>query len=341
MAATILAGDVGGTKIHLGLYNAAGDALSPLADRRYATRDYPNFETVIRDFLGGESRVAAACCGVPGPVYAGVSRPVNIPWEIREQSLSAVLHGAPVRLLNDLEATAWGTLHLTDAETAVLQAGRDRQDPANRVVIAAGTGLGEAGMVRIHDGWQAVASEGGHADFAPRGEEQEALLRFLGREFDHVSFERLASGPGLHNIYRFVVAQAQGREPDWLAARLRTEDPSAVVGEVGVTGREPNCARALLLFTAIYGAEAANLALKYLALGGVYVCGGIAPKILPALREGGFIRAFLDKGRMRSTLEQIPVRVSLNENVGLIGAAHSAASMIGAISSIKMMEDGH
>jgi glucokinase len=341
MAATILAGDVGGTKIHLGLYHAVGDALSPLTDRRYGTRDYPNFETVIRDFLGGESRVAAACCGVPGPVYAGVSRPVNIPWEIREQSLSAVLHGAPVRLLNDLEATAWGTFHLTDAETAVLQPGRDRQDPANRVVIAAGTGLGEAGMVRIHDGWHAVASEGGHADFAPRGEEQEALLRFLAREFDHVSFERLASGPGLHNIYRFVIAQAQSREPDWLAARLRTEDPSAVVGEVGLTGREPNCARALLLFTAIYGAEAANLALKYLALGGVYVCGGIAPKILPVLRGGGFIRAFLDKGRLRSTLEQIPVRVSLNENVGLIGAAHSAASMIAEISGIKTMEDGH
>jgi glucokinase len=341
MAATILAGDVGGTKIHLGLYNAGGDALSPLADRLYATRDYPNFETVIRDFLGGESRVAAACCGVPGPVYAGVSHPVNIPWEIREQSLSAVLHGAPVRLLNDLEATAWGTLHLADAETAVLQPGRDRQDPANMVVIAAGTGLGEAGMVRIHDGWHAVASEGGHADFAPRGEEQEALLRFLAREFDHVSFERLASGPGLHNIYRFVVAQAPGQEPDWLAARLRTEDPSAVVGEVGVTGREPNCARALMLFIAIYGAEAANLALKYLALGGVYVCGGIAPKILPALRGGGFIRAFLDKGRLRSTLEQIPVRVSLNENLGLIGAAHLAASMITPISSIKRMEDGH
>src|SRR5208337_83634 len=204
------------------------------------------------------------------------------------------------------------------------QAGQAREDPANMkavanmVVIAAGTGLGEAGMVRIHDGWHAVASEGGHADFAPRGDEQEALLRFLAREFDHVSFERLASGPGLHNIYRFVVSRAQGQEPDWLVARMRTEDPSAVVGEIGVTGREPNCERALALFTAIYGAEAANLALKYLALGGVYVCGGIAPKILPALRGGGFIRAFLDKGRMRSTLEQIPVRVSLNENLGLI-----------------------
>jgi glucokinase len=328
MAATILAGDVGGTKIHLGLYRAAQGGLIATADRVYPTRDYPNLETVIRDFLNGESRVAAACCGVPGPVFDGISRPVNIPWEIHEQALTAVMQGAPVRLLNDLEATAWGTLHLTAAETVVLQPGQARQMPANMVVIAAGTGLGEAGLVRIRDGWHVVACEGGHTDFGPRGEEQEQLLRFLAREFDHVSFERLVSGPGLHNIYRFVVSRAPAQEPGWLVERLRTEDPSAVIGEVGVAGTEPNCARALALFTAIYGAEAANLALKYLALGGVYVCGGIAPKILPALREGGFIRAFLAKGRLRSTLEQIPVRVSLNENVGLLGAAHVAASML-------------
>ena len=328
MAATILAGDVGGTKIHLGLYHAAAGALTTLADRVFATRDYPSFEAVLGAFLPAETRVAAACCGVPGPVVDGISRPVNIPWEIRATSVVTVLHGAPVRLLNDLEATAWGTLHLSAAETAVLQPGRERKEPANMVVIAAGTGLGEAGVVRIHDGWHVVACEGGHADFAPRGEEQELLLRFLAREFDHVSFERVVSGPGLHNIYRFVVSLAQSAEPGWLVERLRTEDPSAVIGAVGVTGAEPNCARALALFTAIYGAEAANLALKYLALSGVYVCGGIAPKILPALQDGGFLRAFLAKGRLRATLEQIPIRVSLNEHVGLIGAAHAAAAMI-------------
>jgi len=328
MAATILAGDVGGTKIHLGLYQATDGSLIPLADRVYATRDRTGLEAAIADFVGGESRVAAACFGVPGPVFDGVSRPVNIPWEIREQPIATALRGAQVRLLNDLEATAWGTLHLTDAEIAVLQPGRARKDPANMIVIAAGTGLGEAGMVHTRDGWHVVASEGGHADFAPRGEEQELLLRFLAREFDHVSFERLVSGPGLHNIYRFVVSRTPGQEPGWLAERLRAEDPSAVIGEVGVAGGEPHCVRALGIFTAIYGAEAANLALKYLALGGVYVCGGIAPKIWPALRDGSFIRAFLDKGRLRSTLEQIPVRVSLNENVGLLGAAYTAASMI-------------
>lgn len=328
MAATILAGDVGGTKIHLGLYRAAGGAPTPLTDRVYATRDCSNLEAAVADFVGGQERVAAACFGVPGPVFEGVSRPVNIAWEIREASLSALLHRAPARLLNDLEATAWGTLHLGDAEQVVLQPGRARQGPANVAVIAAGTGLGEAGMVLTRGGWHVVASEGGHADFAPRGEEQELLLRFLSREFDHVSFERVLSGPGLHNIYRFVVSRTSSPQPAWLVERLRTADPSAVIGEVGVTGGEPGCVRALEIFAAIYGAEAANLALKYFALGGVYVCGGIAPKILPVLRDGTFVRAFLDKGRLRSTLELIPVRVSLNENVGLIGAALVAASMV-------------
>ena len=196
------------------------------------------------------------------------------------------------------------------------------------VVIAAGTGLGEAGLIKVRDGWHVVASEGGHADFAPRGEEEEQLLRFLAREFDHVSFERVVSGPGLQNIYRFVVAQAAAPEPEWLKERLRCDDPSAVIGEVGIAGTEPNCVRALTLFTMVYGAEAGNLALKYLGLGGVFVCGGIAPKILPALHDGEFIRAFLAKGRLRSTLEEIPVRVSLNQNLGLLGAAHVAASML-------------
>jgi glucokinase len=328
MGAMILAGDAGGTKIGLGLYRIVGGAPILAREQVYATHNYHSLESVILDFAGREGHIAAACFGVPGPVFDGISRPVNIPWEIHEQSLSAALHGIPVRLLNDLEATAWGALHLPDENTEVLQSGKAREGPFNMVIIAAGTGLGEAGMVRTRDAWRMVATEGGHADFAPRGEEQELLLKFLAHEFDHVSFERLVSGPGLHNIYRFVVSRNPGDEPGWLAERLRTEDPAAVIGEVGVHRGEPRCVRALEIFTAIYGAEAANLALKYLALGGVYLCGGIAPKILPALREGGFMRAFLDKGRLRSTLEQIPVRVSLNPGVGLIGAAYAAASMI-------------
>jgi len=329
MTSTILAGDIGGTKIHLGLYRVNGDELSLIADQIYATRDYTSLESAIARFLQGRSDViATACFGAPGPVIDGVSRPVNIPWEMRANVISDTLHRAPVRLLNDLEATAWGTLRLKASEIAVLQEGIAPNDRGNVVVIAAGTGLGEAGMVRLATDWHVVACEGGHADFAPRGDEQTLLLQFLRNEFDHVSFERVVSGPGLHNIYRFLLSRSAEKEPDWLSERMRTADPSAVISEVGLGGSDQRCAHALEIFTAIYGAEGANLALKYLALGGIYVCGGIAPKILPALQSGGFVRAFLDKGRLRATLERIPVRVCLNPEAGLIGAAHVAAAML-------------
>jgi glucokinase len=329
MGSTILAGDIGGTKIHLGSYRVDGDGLSLIADQLYATRDYTSLESAIARYLEGRNaKIAAACFGAPGPVIDGVSRPVNVPWEMRTDALSTALHGVPVRLVNDLEATAWGTLRLKAVEIAVLQEGTAPNDRGNVVVIAAGTGLGEAGMVRLATDWCVVACEGGHADFAPRGDEQMLLLQFLRNEFDHVSYERVVSGPGLHNIYRFLLSRSAEKEPDWLAERMRTADPSAVISEVGLAGGDPRCAHALEIFTAIYGAEAANLALKYLALGGVYLCGGIAPKILPALQSGGFGRAFLDKGRLRATLERIPVRVSLNPDAGLIGAAHVAATML-------------
>jgi glucokinase len=329
MASTILAGDIGGTKIHLGIYRVSGDGLSLIADRIYATRDYTSLESAIARYLQGRNEeIVAACFGAPGPVIDGVSRPVNVPWEMRTDALSTALRGVPVRMLNDLEATAWGTLRLKASEIAALQEGAAQPDRGNVVVIAAGTGLGEAGMVRLATDWHVVASEGGHADFAPCDDEQMLLLQFLRSEFDHVSFERVVSGPGLRNIYRFLLSRSAEKEPDWLAARMRTADPSAVIGEVGLAGGDPRCAHALEIFTAIYGAEAANLALKYLALGGVYLCGGIAPKILPALQSGGFIRAFLDKGRLRATLERIPVRVCLNQDAGLIGAAHVAAAML-------------
>ncbi len=328
MARTILAGDVGGTKIHLGLYRADGDALMPITDTIYPTRECSSLEEAIRRFLSSRDEVIrASCFGVPGPVIDHVARPVNIPWEMQESLISAALNNSPVRLLNDLEATAWGTFHLREAEVEVLQAGGANGGRGNIVVIAAGTGLGEAGLVRTESGWYAVASEGGHSDFGPRDEEQAALLQFLRREFDHVSYERVVSGPGLHNIYRFLLSCGGETEPVWLEERMRSEDPAAVIAKAGLAKSDARCIRALDIFVAVYGAEAANLALKYLALGGVYVCGGIAPKILSALKAGDFVRSFLDKGRFRSTLEQIPVRVCLNPEAALIGAAYVAASL--------------
>jgi glucokinase len=328
MPAFLVAGDVGGTKTHLGLYAVNGKDLSPTRDHTYATRDFPGLEAALAEFLAGAGRVNAACFGVPGPVIDRVSHATNVPWNMREQSIGAALGGAPTRLVNDLEATSYGVLHLEDSKFATLQQGQDRPGHATKAVIAAGTGLGESALVATADGWHAIASEGGHSDFAPRGKDQLRLLEFLSKEFDHVSFERVLSGPGLHNIYRFLAAGSPDPEPPWLIDRMRTEDPSAVISEVALAGGDPRCAQALEMFVEIYGAEAANLALKFLALGGVYLGGGIAPKILPVLERGGFLRAFLNKGRLKSTLERIPVRVTLDPAAALIGAAHIALSML-------------
>lgn len=328
MPAVVVAGDIGGTKTHLGLYQVAGKDLKALRDRTYPTHEFPNLEAALADFLGGAGVVDAACFGVPGPVIDRVSYATNVPWEMHEQSIATALGGATTRLVNDLEATSYGLLHLDDSQFAVLQLGEDRRSPATKVVIAAGTGLGEGALIATGDGWHAIASEGGHADFAPRGKEQVGLLEFLSSEFDHVSFERVLSGPGLQNIYRFLETAVPRQEPEWLVQLMRSEDASAVISDAALSGRDPRCLHALEIFVEIYGAEAANLALKFMALGGVYVGGGIAPKILPVLRQGGFARAFLDKGRLKSTLERIPIRVVLEPSAALIGAAHIALSMV-------------
>lgn len=331
--ATVLAGDIGGTKIHLGLYRVAADELEPVRDRIYATSDWKSLEEVSADFLGGSESIAAACFGVPGPVIGGTARPVNVPWTMEERALARALGVSGARLMNDLEATAYGTLYLKENEIAVLQRGEPPAARAPLAVIAAGTGLGESALVPSEGGhWRSVATEGGHADFAPCGRLQVELLESLEREFDHVSYERVLSGPGLVNIYRFLRSRAPGAEPAWLAERFAqaADDAAAVISEAALKRREPQCLQALEIFVAIYGAEAGNLALKFLALGGVYLGGGIAPKILPMLAgpEGGFTRAFQAKGRLSGLLAKIPVCVALNDAAALNGAAHAAMEML-------------
>jgi glucokinase len=332
MEDVILAGDIGGTKTHLGLFRAVGPDLAPIRDCVYHTSEFESLEAACAAFLGEDDRnddIGAACFGVPGPVIDGVSHATNVSWNMTQAAIAESIGGFPTRLMNDLEVTAYSLPHLKESDVAVLHRGEVRSDRANIAVIAAGTGLGEAALISTPSGYFAVASEGGHSDFAPRGAEQCELLDFLAREFEHVSYERVLSGPGLHNVYRFVVASRPGPEPEWLAARMRTEDPSAVIGESAIAGRDARCVHALELFTAIYGAEAANLALKYLAVGGVFLCGGIAPKILPYLERGGLVAAYLDKGRLRSMLERFRVSVSLNQSAALIGAAWAGLAMIG------------
>jgi glucokinase len=329
MSAVILAGDAGGTKTNLGLYRIENGAPVLLREHRYATADFKTLEDVCADFLSADKApVQAACFGVPGPIIDGEARATNVPWKMQEGSLSHALGGARVRLINDLGAAAYGVMHLAESELCVLQRGVFKLHQGDIAIIAAGTGLGESALVFESGRFYAVASEGGHATFAPQDDEQIELYRYLRGRFGHVSAERVLSGPGLFNIYSFLREHRRTPEPAWLTERFEKEDASAVVSAAALSRLDPECVHALEMFVDIYGAEAGNLALKVLALGGVYLGGGIAPKILPALTDGRFIRAFVDKGRLDETLRKIEVRVSLNDSAGLIGAAYCAISML-------------
>jgi len=265
--------------------------------------------------------------GIAGPVVDGRGVTVNLPWVVDERVLASAIPATRVRLLNDLEATAHGVGALAESELMPLQAGAPRA--GNVAVIAAGTGLGEAIVVGDREPRTAVATEGGHADFAPRGELEDELLRHLRKEFGRVSYERVLSGPGLVNVYRFLRDTGVARETAQVAAMMRERDPAAVVTERGMDGGDRLCEMTLNIFVSVYGAEAGNLALKALAVGGVVVAGGIAPRITSVLAAGGFITAFRDKGRLASLMETIPVHVALNPKTALLGAARVARAMSG------------
>lgn len=323
----ILAGDVGGTKTALGLFEERG-GLRVLREDIFRSAEFPSLEAVAARLVGAgpAGPIDAACFGVPGPVVDGRCVTTNLPWKVEERSLAAAIGAGRVRLVNDLEAAGYGVLGLGEASMATLQAGAMR--PGNRVLVAAGTGLGEALLVWDGRRHRVVPSEGGHADFAPRAEREMELLRFLGKDLEHVSVERVLSGPGLHGVYRFLRGRGAEPEPGWLTRRLAEEDPSAVVSQAALAGGDPVCAEALDLFVSVYGAEAGNLALKALALGGVYIGGGIAPKIRPALEDGRFIRAFRAKGRLESLMADIPVALVLEPRAPLLGAASIARSLL-------------
>jgi glucokinase len=321
----ILAGDIGATKTVLAVFESEGDKVRPIIQKRFSSKSYPGLEPVIEEFLAGNPDPASrACFGAAGPVVEGKIETPNLPWVIEERALCSLLEIDRVFLINDLEAAAYGLFTLTEKETLVLNKG-DTGIAGNQALIAAGTGLGEA--VVFWDGRRHTpsASEGGHADFAPRTAREIDLLRYLIPRFGHVSYERVLSGPGLVNIYQFLKDEAGFSEPGWLAERIAAEDPGAVISEVALAGEAELCVQALDLFVSVYGAEAGNLALRAKALGGVYVGGGIAPKILKKLEDGTFMRSFLDKGRYSEFVSAIPVKVVLNEQAALQGAAYYGA----------------
>jgi len=321
----ILAGDIGGTNARIACFEVEGGRLIAVREHVYPSHEQPNLESAVAKFLAEfHLKPAAACFGIAGPVERGRAEMPNLRWVVEETVLARVIGVGNVRLLNDLEANAYGLAALDAKDFALLNRGSDGAI-GNRAVIAAGTGLGEAGLYWDGERHHPFACEGGHADFGPIDPLQSELLTFLRREFGHVSWERVIAGPGLFNVYRFLRDAGHGEEPAWLSDELKSGDPSVHISRAGLEGKSELCARALEMFAAIYGAEAGNLALKLMATGGVYLGGGIAPKILPKLREGGFMAAFVRKGRLEHLLRGIPVRVILNDKTALLGAARAAA----------------
>lgn len=320
----ILAGDIGGTKTRLALYERDARRLTLLACESYPSRAHPDLESILRIFLAARgARVEAAAFGIAGPVRDGRCETTNLAWVVDARHLAPVLGLAAVGLVNDLVANASGLAELGPDDLAVLNEGSPGAG-GNSAMISAGTGLGEAGLVWDGRRHLPFDSEGGHASFAPTDEIEVAVYHYLRSRFGHVSWERVLSGPGLVNLYSFLRDTGQEEEPEWLRERLAQGDAAAAISEEAQEGRSALCARALDLFVRLYGAEAGNVALKFMATGGVYVGGGIAPKIIGRLRAPGFMERFADKGRMRRLLESMPVRVVLNDRTALLGAARLA-----------------
>ncbi len=317
----ILAGDVGGTKVVLALFEDV-TTRKKLKIQKFASKDFENFQDIVKTFLPTGLKVHCACFGIAGPIQENTCHATNLPWVIDRREMEKTLHIPNIRLINDLEANAWGVFSLTEEEFYVLNPGVRKK--GNRALISAGTGLGEAGFYYDGKNYFPFASEGGHTGFSPDDEEEVKLWRYFKNKFGHASFERFLSGHGIEQIYRFFIENGEGIELQEVQERMRTEDPAQVISECALQKKCPVCIKTLDRFVSIYGGEAGNLALKFLALGGLYVGGGIAPKILEILKNGNFMRSFVNKGRFKSLLSEIEVKIILNPETALLGAARFA-----------------
>jgi glucokinase len=324
----ILAGDVGGTKCNLALFAENYGTLTPVFRKRFASKEFAQFDLIVKEFSRlaaphlASDPVVAAGFGVAGPVISNHVRATNLPWSVDAQLLSSELHVPKIVLLNDLGATGHSIEHLPSEEFCVLNPGQP-EPGGTRALLAAGTGLGQSILVWDGERYRIVPSEGGHSDFAPHTEQQIELLRFMRRRYPQVSWELILSGRGFRTLHEFLapeVKHASFEDPD--------ADPAPEITQKGLAKTCPVCVETLDLWTSIYGAEAGNLALKVLALGGVYVAGGIAVKIIDKIRDGTFFRAFKDKWHFENLLANIPVSVVLNESAPLMGAAYEALAAI-------------
>ena len=320
----ILAGDIGGTKTNLAFFEWHGDKRQTVAEKTYSSGNYRSLEALVTDYLQAHRHPAeCACFGVAGPVQEGRCKGVNLPWIVDAGTMASVLGISSSYVINDLESTAYSLGVLSEEDLVELNAGLPNAQ-GNRAVIAAGTGLGEAGLYWDGQRHHPFACEGGHCDFGARDAIEVDLLPFMMQRHDHVSWERLVSGPGLVDLYHFFRQREPERASPEVAARVNEKQAAAYISRAALQGTCPICELALDRFAMMYGAEAGNLALKLMATGGVYIGGGIAPKIIEKLKQPVFLEAFLGKGRMRYLMEQIPVRVIMTDRAALFGAAEYA-----------------
>jgi glucokinase len=320
----LLAGDVGGTKTNLGIFSTEQGPRKPIAESTLPSARYACFEELVSDFLSQVAiEVTCASFGVAGPVVGGRARITNLPWLIEEASLSGLIHGDSVTLMNDLEAIAYGVTLLAKEDLHTLNGGA-RVHRGAMAVIAPGTGLGEAFLIWDGERYLACPSEGGHTDFGPNSDLEIDLWRYLHKKFRHVSFERICSGQGLPNVYSFLKESGYAEEQDWVVEQLRSaDDPTPVIVDAALNDerRCELCHATLDIFISVFGAEAGNLALEVMATGGVYLGGGIPPRIIPLLDKGAFMERFTNKGRFSELVSRIPVHVICNTKIALMGAA--------------------
>jgi glucokinase len=325
----ILAGDIGGTNTRLALVEATPEGLRIVAQETFSSRERTSLEAAIAEFLHlHPCDLTGASFGIAGPVRNGRCEATNLPWVVDAKAVAKRLRLKRVGLINDLEANAYGIAVLESKNFVILNKGT-RNALGNMAIISAGTGLGEAGFFWDGERHRPFPSEGGHADFAPRNHLEMELLDFTMNRYRRVSYERLVSGPGLVNVYQFLRDTGKAKEPAWLAEQMRQGDPAPIISQYALEGKNLLCLQAMEIFVSLYGAEAGNLALKFMATGGVYLGGGIAPKIISKLKEPEFMNAFTAKGRMKPLLQDIPVMVIMNSKTALLGAARYAAHELG------------
>ncbi|MDN3655011.1 glucokinase [Ferruginibacter paludis] len=320
---TILAGDIGGTKANMQLSRYSAKGLESIKECRYHTSDFNSFTALLSHFLEGQQQPEKICFSVAGPVIEGKVKFTNLSWSIDSEEVSKHVGGSPVAILNDLEATAYGLAGLKQEELTILYKGTN-ETPGNIAILAAGTGLGEAGLYFDGKLYHPFATEGGHCDFAPRTPRDIALLTFLLSRHEHVSWERLLSGNGIYTIWQYLTGVEKKNAPQWLLQQMENTDPAPVISKAALEGNCPVCIETIELFNRYLACEAVNLILKLKATGGLYLAGGITPKVLPLLHPEVWKDVFSKSGRMNQLLKEVTVYVVLNEKAPLVGAGYFA-----------------